>query len=111
MYLGKPVIGTAYSGNMDFMNVGNSFPVKYRLVEVGEQEYPPYKRGYVWADPDVGHASELMRFVYENREQAHKVGRRAQDDIKALYSPEVVGQAIRNRLTMILGKADQHRAS
>jgi Glycosyl transferases group 1. len=33
MYYGKPTIATAYSSNIEFMNVGNSFPVKYELVE------------------------------------------------------------------------------
>ena len=28
MALGKPVIATGWSGNMDFMNVANSFPVQ-----------------------------------------------------------------------------------
>ena len=32
MSLGKPVVGTAWSGNADFMNVANSFPVQYELV-------------------------------------------------------------------------------
>ncbi len=32
MFYGKPVIATAYSSNMEFMNVGNSFLVKYDLV-------------------------------------------------------------------------------
>ena len=32
MSLGKPVIGTAYSGNMDFMTPENSFLLPYRLA-------------------------------------------------------------------------------
>jgi glycosyltransferase involved in cell wall biosynthesis len=101
MHLGKPVIATGYSGNMDFMNVNNSFPVKYKLIPVGEKEYPPFKKGYVWAEPDVSHAAELMRFVYENREYAAKMGERASRDIKELYSPAAAGQAILERLPNI----------
>ena len=101
MYLGKPVIATGYSGNMDYMNVNNSFPVKYKLIPVGENEYPPFKEGYVWAEPDVSHAAELMRFVYENREYAAKTGERASEDIKQLYSPAAAGQVILERLSNI----------
>jgi glycosyltransferase involved in cell wall biosynthesis len=101
MYLGKPVIATGYSGNMDFMNVNNSFPVKYKLIPVGEKEYPPFKDGYVWADPDVSHAAELMRFVYENREYAAKIGEQASKDIKECYSPAAAGQVILERLSSI----------
>ncbi|EQD58089.1 glycosyltransferase, group 1 family protein, partial [mine drainage metagenome] len=39
MRIGKPVIATAWSGNMDFMSDDNSCLVDYRLVPVGEGEY------------------------------------------------------------------------
>ena len=34
MQLGKPVVATGWSGNMDFMNARNSAPVSYSLVPV-----------------------------------------------------------------------------
>lgn len=102
MYLGKPAIATGYSGNMDFMNHANSFPVKYDLVEISPTEYPPFNRGYVWAEPDVEHAAELMRFVYDNRYDAMKVGERAAQDIRSCLSPSVAGQEIRRRLQAVL---------
>ena len=60
MRLGKPVIATAYSGNMDFMTPENSFPLSYRLVTL-ERDYGPYMRGASWADPDLDEAAHLMR--------------------------------------------------
>jgi glycosyltransferase involved in cell wall biosynthesis len=36
MAAGKPVIATGWSGNMDFMTVANSYPVRYDLVPVAE---------------------------------------------------------------------------
>ena len=97
MSLGKPTIATGYSGNMDFMTPGNSFLVNYRLTEL-ERDYEPYDQGLVWADPDLEHAAELMRFVYENLEVAQEVAARAQGEILEQLSPEVVGQLIRDRL-------------
>ncbi|MEK0196260.1 glycosyltransferase, partial [Microcoleus anatoxicus] len=44
MYYGKPTIATAYSSNIEFMNVGNSFPVKYELVKT-TQDYGLYPKG------------------------------------------------------------------
>ncbi len=35
MYLGKPVIATGYSGNLDFMTEENSLLVDYQLVPIG----------------------------------------------------------------------------
>ena len=36
MYLGKPVIATGYSGNMEFMTQQNSYPVDYTLRPIGD---------------------------------------------------------------------------
>ena len=44
MGLGKPVIATGWSGNTDFMDVSNAFPVGYRLVEI-EENVGPYHGG------------------------------------------------------------------
>ena len=65
MGLGKPVIATGWSGNTDFMDVSNAFPVGYRLVEL-EENVGPYHAGEVWAEPSVEHAAELMRFVVDH---------------------------------------------
>lgn len=100
MCLGKPVIATAYSANMDFMTVANSYPVEYRLVEL-ERDYGPYRKGEVWADPDIDHAAALMRRVFENRDEAAQKGARAAADMRRLYSPEAVAQRIIQRLQYI----------
>ncbi|OGP12528.1 MAG: hypothetical protein A2052_00020 [Deltaproteobacteria bacterium GWA2_54_12] len=105
MYLRKPVIATAYSSNMDFMNVNNSFPVKYRLVEI-EKDIGPYKKGNLWAEPDVTHAAELMRFVYDNKESSAECGRNASSDIKKNLSPAVCGGLILDRFKRITQKAE-----
>jgi glycosyltransferase involved in cell wall biosynthesis/predicted SAM-dependent methyltransferase len=104
MYLGKPVIATGYSGNMDFMTVNNSLPVRYRLVEVRPDEYPPHRPGFVWADPDVAHAAELMHFVCEDRDVAKQLGERAAADIKRLLSPQAAGQELQRRVASIAEK-------
>ena len=107
----KPVLATAYSGNMDFMTPTNSFLVRYGLVEL-DRDYGPYRRGSVWAEPDVSHAADLMRYVYEKREEASKIGVKAEQDIMRLFSPPVIGQQIRERLTRLasLGRfsVDKH---
>lgn len=100
MYMGKPVIATAYSSNMDFMNVNNSFLVKYKLVEI-EKDIGPYKAGSVWAEPDIYHAAEMMRFVYENRELSAQTGRVASEDIKNQFNPHVIGERISYRIKII----------
>jgi glycosyltransferase involved in cell wall biosynthesis len=100
MALGKPVIATGWSGNMDFMNVANSFPVRYRLVEL-EANVGLYRAGEVWAEPSVEHAAELLRHVFANRQEAQARGQAARRDIEANYSEEPVGHLIRQRLAVV----------
>src|SRR5207302_10340562 len=57
MFLGKPVVATAYSANMDFMNEHNSCLVRYQLRSVPDGAYP-FAKGQVWAEPDIDHAVE-----------------------------------------------------
>jgi glycosyltransferase involved in cell wall biosynthesis len=101
MSLGKPVIGTAYSGNMEFMDAGNSCLVGYRLVEVGEEDYP-FPNGQVWADPDLGAAAYYMRRLVEDRDFASALGRRAAEHMAREFSARAVGQRMATRLDSIL---------
>ena len=71
MGLGKPVIATNWSGNTDFMNESNSYPVSYKLVPL-TKTHGPYCKGAIWAEPSIDHAAELMHFVYANRRHAHE---------------------------------------
>jgi len=100
MYLKKPVIATGYSGNMEFMNHNNSFLVRYQLAEL-QENYGPYEKGNVWAEPDVEHAAMLMRQVYEDRRLAEEIAERASVDIRTRMVPEVTGRAMKARLQVI----------
>jgi glycosyltransferase involved in cell wall biosynthesis len=97
MAIGKPVIATDYSGNVDFMNNQNSYPVDYTLGRVGPdcEIYPPEGE---WAQPSVEHAAELMRRVIERPQEAAAIGARARADIARQLSPRVTGAAMRRRL-------------
>jgi glycosyltransferase involved in cell wall biosynthesis len=93
MAYGKPVIATAYSGNMQFMNDANSYLVRYREIEVEVPE-GPFQRGSLWADPDLTHAAELMRFVYEHRDDAALRGARGRTTVETTLSPSAVGARV-----------------
>jgi glycosyltransferase involved in cell wall biosynthesis len=97
MAIGKPVIGTGYSGNLDFMNEQNSYLVDHELGRVGPdcEIYPPEGR---WAQPSVEHAAQLLRRVVERPEEAAARGEVARVDIARLLSPRVTGQRMRERL-------------
>ena len=103
MSLGKPVIATGYSGNTDFMNHNNSLLVKFDLVRL-EKTFGNYDKGNFWANPDVDHAAQLMRWVYEHRDEAEDIGRRARIEISQILNPELAGREMKERLQLIFSK-------
>ncbi len=104
MALGKPVLGTHYSGNVDFMNPANSLPVGYRLVPLAADE-GPYPRGTLWAEPDLDQAAELLRRAADDRRWARAVGEAARADVAARLSPEAVAPVVLRRLDSALRRA------
>lgn len=87
MYLGKPVIATNYSGNLEFMNSGNSLLVDYEMTVLNEDS-GPYERGTSWAEPNIEHAANLMRWVYEHRAESRAFGKRAAADVRQTLDPQ-----------------------
>jgi hypothetical protein len=108
MALGKPVIATGYSGNLDFMTDSNSLLVRHRLVPVGPAA-GPYPEEGEWADPDIEHASVLMREVFDDPEAARELGAQAAEDIRRTHSREAAGEILRSRLEEIWSTARTRR--
>jgi glycosyltransferase involved in cell wall biosynthesis len=100
MALGKPVIATAYSGNMDFMTNANSFLVPFSLRPL-ERDYGPYMRGAMWADPDLDELARLMRLVVNEPHAAIERGQAARAQIAKERHPSVTGALVRQRLQAI----------
>lgn len=100
MLLGKPVIGTGYSGNMDFMNKENSCIVDYTLIPVECGAYP-FWEGQVWAEPNVGRAADYMRAVYEDEDYRKDVARKGQAYILQHHSFAEIGRHMKKRLNEI----------
>lgn len=105
---GKPVIATGWSGNMDFMNQGNSFPVKFSLAPL-EEDDPPYRKGPLWAVPDIDDAAARMRLVYDDRGLARRVGEAAAEHLRSHNSSQVIGAMISSRLELISGRLGRPR--
>jgi glycosyltransferase involved in cell wall biosynthesis len=97
MAIGKPVIATGYSGNLDFMTGENSYLVDYQLRRVGP-ECEIYPADGEWAEPSVEHAAQLMRSAWEEPQSAAAVGAQAARDIERELSPAATGARMRARL-------------
>ena len=100
MSLGKPVVATNYSGNVDFMTAENSYPVDYRLVAL-TRDYGPYIRGAVWADPDLDQMGAIIRHIAEHPVEATTRGAQAKADVERNWSPAVTGARLRDRLESV----------
>lgn len=100
MYLGKPVIGTNYSGNTDFMNHSNSCLVGYDLKQL-KHDYGPYKAYQFWAEPRIEHAAEHMQTLVNNPGFRKMMADEGRHTIRTHYSPQAVGQQIKNRLVAL----------
>jgi glycosyltransferase involved in cell wall biosynthesis len=100
MLLGKPVIATAYSGNMDFMTEDTALLVPWEYTEVGDnaESYPAEAR---WAEPDLSVASSMMRKLFQDREFGEALGDRAKRDLQSRFSPQATGERMKNRLENI----------
>jgi len=70
MAFGKPVIGTNFSGNVDFLTALNGYPVKWQRRRVKDGEYPfiHHSDNAWWADPDIFDAARQMRSSFHEHE-------------------------------------------
>ncbi len=101
MYLGKPVIATRYSGNLDFMNDENSFLVDFDLVPVGKQQYV-FAEGQVWADPHVDQAVGFMSRLVDRPDEGRERGLVASRHIRQFFSYRAIGLRYRARLEHLI---------
>lgn len=83
-----PCIVTDYSGLTEFANERNCYLIRVKeMCKVEDPEFfdPRYDWGE-WAQPDPDHLRHLMRYVYENSDEAGDKGRLACQDARRLWS-------------------------
>jgi glycosyltransferase involved in cell wall biosynthesis len=94
--IGKPVIATGYSGNLDFMSEKNAFLVRWRPVGV-PSGCDPYPSTATWAEPDIEHAAERLQMVWRGGPEVESRCVTAQREMSELHSPERRSTLIKNR--------------
>jgi len=100
MACGLPVIATNWSGPADFISGDTAYPLAVEKLRPAEARCPYYK-GSNWAEPSYEHLRSLVRHVYENREEARMVGRRASDEILSKWTWEQSVKKIIARLDQV----------
>lgn len=94
---GKPVIMTGFGGQLDFLPPDLAYLVDYRLVPVRDDvDRRNFTRDQKWARPDLAHASQLMRRVFENREEARRKGEMLREHVRSKFrEDEIVSEIFR----------------
>ena len=100
MALGKAVIATNWSGNVDFMNFKNSCPVSYELRAISS-DIGPYNKGQLWAYPDELEASEYMIKLYSDKEFYREISINAMTSVKENLNTRVISSKIARRIQII----------
>lgn len=103
MLMGKPVIATGYSGNLDFMTTDTAKLVPYRLIPIASESTinNPYPKGCLWADADGDAAAAMMRELANDPQAAQELGRRAQAYARERLSPDDYSRRLCERLDAI----------
>ena len=98
MSMALPVITTNWSGATAYLNQNNSYPLNIDGLEpVGEGPFADH----MWATPSVQHLQQLMRHVYEHREEAKQKGIAARETMIRHYTPDLVAEVVFHRLANI----------
>jgi glycosyltransferase involved in cell wall biosynthesis len=99
---GKPVIATAYSGNLEFMPPGSGILVRHTMSAIPPGA-DPYEAGLLWAEPDLDEAAAAMRRLHERPDEAAALGARGRAAVLDALDPRRAIAAIRARLDAIVG--------
>jgi GT2 family glycosyltransferase/glycosyltransferase involved in cell wall biosynthesis len=102
MLLGKPVIATRYSGNLDFMDDSNSLLVDCEVRPIG-RDVSLYEATARWAHPSEAHAAQLMRQLYDDPATTRALGRRGQQSAQRSLALAAAGERMAERLLEIRG--------
>lgn len=100
MYLGKPVIATNWSGNVDFTNDNNACVVECTLQKI-DKNYGPYTKNQYWAEPNIDQAALLMNKLVCNPDFYNRVALLGKETIRTKYSCQEIGNMYKFRLNQL----------
>jgi len=100
MACGKAVIATGWSGNVDFTRPDNALLVEYNLVQL-ERDLGPYRRGQLWAEPDIDAAAHAMRQIAASADLRQRLGTRARQTVARELSPAAIAPLVATRVKAI----------
>jgi glycosyltransferase involved in cell wall biosynthesis len=107
MALAMPVVASGYSGNLEFMNDGNSLLVPTAVIET-QRPHGAYPAGSRWGDPDLEAAASLMRSL-KDADRRTELGERAAASIRERLDARALGARARELIAQLAGRSDVQR--
>lgn len=86
--LGRPVVATGYSGNLDFMSKASSALINYRLIQVRDDRGVYAVAGAQWAEPDIEDAAVRLKQLFSDSTCRAEMG-----EAGRLYAVKMLGRA------------------
>lgn len=100
MIVGTPTIATNWSANTEFACDAAACMVDYKIIEI-DRDIPPYKKGYHWADADIGQAAGFMKRLYEDEEFYRSIADNAKRYVASRLNMERSTGIVKERLENI----------
>jgi glycosyltransferase involved in cell wall biosynthesis len=102
MACGLPTIATDWGAHTEFVHAGISYPLRVKRT-IPTVAKCPYYEGFSWADPDPDHLRFLLRYVYENQNEARAKGAAAAREMAEKWTWDATARKIRARLQELEG--------
>lgn len=100
MLLGRPVLATGYSGNVDFLDASVGILVPWRPAPIPASAGPYSGQ---WADPDLASAAAALRILASNSDARRALGSAAATRIASDWGTRAAGERAARRLQGFLG--------
>lgn len=97
---GKVVVATHFGGTRDFVTPNTGYPVNFRPVRLQAGDYPGSEGSY-WAEPEVAHAAQLLKTIYDDPAAAAAKARAGYKLLQFNNSFESVGARIREVMRIL----------
>jgi glycosyltransferase involved in cell wall biosynthesis len=94
MLLGKPVVATGWSGNMDFMNHNNSVPVLWKPVPPTDPQFRYHVPDVTWAEPSIKDAAQNLVKLKLDKQFYQRVAEAAYSDSQNRFSLDAYRRVI-----------------
>jgi glycosyltransferase involved in cell wall biosynthesis len=95
MLLGKPLVATGWSGNLEFMDETSAALVPVRLIPPVDPRGVLYGKGALWADPDIGVAADHLRRLADDPVERASLGGRGRAMATQRLGVESLAEAMR----------------